>query len=85
MTITLNDRDDVIAVLDQFERDVAYIGARKDEWLAEFNDCWVVVYGEKLVGRANTLEVALKGARTVGATKNVAVELITREPRSLLL
>ena len=76
---------DANAVLDQFDKDHSYIESHRAEWLKEFPNSWVVVYGERLVGRGETLESALDEARLKCAVGDAAVEFITSEPRNMLL
>ena len=76
---------DVVAVLDQFEKDHLYIEEHGDEWLVDSSECWVAVYGQKLVGRGDTVYEALEQARTQGATENVAVRFLSRTPAMWIL
>ena len=75
-----------IKVLKRFKKDVLYIEANRQSWLEEFSDCWVVVYGERLIGHADDFHQALAIARDEGLeAKDVAIELITGEPRTMIL
>ena len=75
-----------IKALERFKKDVLYIEANRQRWLEEFSDCWVVVYGERLIGHADDFHHALAIARDKGLEANdVAVELITVEPRTMIL
>ena len=76
---------DVVAILDQFERDHEYIDLHRDEWLKEYPEEWVIVYGEELVAHAGSLDEALKLAGGVGQCENAAIELITNSPCLWLL
>ena len=74
-----------VKILDQFDRDTLYIDAHRSEWLDSFSDCWVVVYGEKLICHGGTLEEALSKAREEGISENMAVERISSTPSYFLL
>ncbi len=79
------EQQDVIAVLEQFEKDRLYIQSHWHELLDQHPDRWIVVYGEELVGEGPTLPDALDDARPKCAIENAAVEFITHEPRNMLL
>ena len=83
--MTMKQQYDVRAVLDQFDKDHSYIESHRAEWLEQYPNSWVVVYGERLVGRGETLESALEEARLKCAVGDAAVEFITSEPRNMLL
>ena len=76
---------DVVAVLEQFEKDHLYIETHWHEWLDKHPDRWVVVYQEEMVGEGSTLHAALDDARPKCAVENAVVEFITHEPRNMLL
>lgn len=79
------EQPDIVAVLEQFEKDRRYIESHWDELLDQRLGRWVVVYGEELVGEGATLPDALDAARPKCAIGNAAVEFITDEPRNMLL
>ena len=79
------EQQDVVAVLEQFEKDLLYIESHWDELLDQHLGRWIVVYGEELVGEGATLPDALDEARPKCAIGNAAVEFITHEPRNMLL
>ena len=81
----MSEQYDVTAILDQFEKDHLYIETHWSEWLNKFPNCWVVVYGEQLVGRGNTLNAALDEARPKCVVGDAAVEYVTSEPSNMLL
>lgn len=79
------EQRDIVAVLEQFEKDRLYIESHWDELLDQHPDRWIVVYGEELVGEGPTLPDALDEARPKCAIGNAAVEFVTHEPRNMLL
>ena len=76
---------DVRTLIDHFDRDQRFIEEKRQEWTKEYPECWVAVYGLKMVGCASTLDEALGQAKEKGATHNVAVRLLTAKPRMFLL
>ena len=45
-SVTMKQQYEVRSVLDQFDKDHSYIESHRAEWLEQFPDSWVVVYGE---------------------------------------
>jgi len=76
---------EVCARIEHFDRDQKYIEAHRQEWLEKYPEQWVAVYGEELLGVADTLPAVLAQAKKKGVTTDVAVRLLTRDPRLLLL
>ena len=76
---------DIPAMLDQFNRDHAYIVAHRSEWLKRLPEHWVLVHGEQLVGSGITLEEALEEASLKCEPRNAAAVFITDEPQNMLL
>ena len=75
-----------IEILDQFDKDTQYIESNRWEWLNQFSDCWVVVYGETLICHAESFHEALTMARAKGVRDNrMAIERISSAPRSMIL
>lgn len=80
------DQAEIAMMLDQFQRDVSYLDEHWNEWLADYPDCWVVVYGEKLLCYADTLEQVLDDAKAQGVPlRRAAIEFLAANPRGLLL
>ena len=85
-TWTPSSDPEVVAELEQFEKDTLYLAEHQEEWLEELADCWVVVYREELVAHSATLEQAMAAAEVKGCPVNLAaVELITSKPRTFIL
>ena len=75
-----------IVALEQFEKDVLYIEANRQNWLDELSDCWVVVYREKLIAHADTPHEALAKVQDQGLQANdVALEHISGDPLITIL
>ncbi|MCY4582281.1 MAG: DUF5678 domain-containing protein [Chloroflexi bacterium] len=70
----------------QFKRDNRYLRSIMDRMREEHPDCWVAVYGEKVVGVGADLEemVSALGAQGI-PTAHVALKRALKEPQRLIL
>ena len=80
------ERDAIVAMLDQCKADDLFLNQRRAEWLKAYPDHWVVVYDGKLVGCSKVLEDALADAEAKGAPRaQVALKFLSIEPYGYIL
>ena len=72
--------------LDQFKKDTMFLNDHRIDWIGQYPDQWVVVFGEELVARGETIESALRAAEEKDVPVHLAaLEYLSSEPVAMIL
>ena len=72
--------------LDQFKKDTTFLNNHGIDWVAQYPDQWVVVFGEELVARGETIESALHAAKEKDVPVHLAAfRYLSSEPVAMIL
>ncbi len=74
--------DELRAGMKEFERDIRYFQARREELLEKYPEQWVAVYRLELKGHARNLPGLIKQLRAKGVPRGEAyVKFLTKNPQ----
>ena len=78
--------DETVDAYEQFCADTEYLFGMDDEMRARYPDCFVAVYHGEVVASGPTLEEVMHDVDHREVPRSaVAIDYITKEPRSLIL
>ena len=82
----VNEKVDVAAIMEHFDRDTAYFEKHREELLRRFPDQWVAVYGERLVGAGPDRDALVRELRARGVpVEHTCIDLLETNPPILIL
>ena len=84
--VSAEDLATIGVYLDQFKKDTMFLNNHRLDWVEQYPDQWVVVFGEELVARGPTVESALHAANEKNVPVHLAaLEYLSSEPVSRIL
>ncbi len=86
LTLSKDELSLIGTYLTQFEKDTRFLDDHRQIWTGQHPDQWAVVYEERLVGCASTLEEAIQMAEEKGLPcHRLAVDYLPSEPVKMIL